>query len=112
MNFDKLSYSVHDIRRLGDILVLDTSPYEQLKVHINRAYQDSPRRRADCMEQTVMLMEQQPRAERQTLSTGVGSSPQSVVHQGSYICMEKGDGLVQLIWTVRFDDVIRSAASV
>lgn len=68
------------------------------------------RRRAFRVQQTVMLMEWQQKGVRHTMSTEVGRSSQSVIYRRSSKYMESG-GLVQPIWRLCLNEIVRPVAS-
>lgn len=81
MNFHFLDHLVEDLKRFGDVSVLDASLYKQFRVHKKTAYQESSRRKAARMQRAAMLMKRQQRRARPRFSTDVESSSQSVVYR-------------------------------
>lgn len=81
MKLHLLDLLVDDVRRFGDMSVLDDSPYEQLSFHIKSAYQGPSRGRAAVTQETVVLMGWQCRSKQDALLTVVESSFYCVVHR-------------------------------
>lgn len=71
---------VEDVGMFRRISVLDGSIYEQFNVNIKRANLGSSERCTAGIQKTVMFLEQQRRGELQTMSPGIGRSPQSAAH--------------------------------
>lgn len=75
-----LDHLLKDVKSFGDISPQDAFAHEEFNVYIKKALQRSSRRRASCMQKTVMLMERQRRGEQQTTCTEKG-----VVREVGYI---------------------------
>lgn len=90
-----LDYLVVDIRRFGDISVLDVLTYKQYGVYNRRAYRELPRRRAVHMEEKVMIIEWLQTGERYKPSADIGTALKTVLNWSSPKCLEENCRLVQ-----------------
>lgn len=54
-----------------------------------------------------MLMKRQQRGELNSISTGKESIFKIVVHRRASICVEEGSAVVQAIWTMCLDEIVR-----
>lgn len=71
MHLHILDILVEDVKRLGNIFILDSFVYEPFNVHIKRAYGALSRKRAACMQEAMMLMERQQKDGRDAMGTKV-----------------------------------------
>lgn len=82
MKFHFKYHLVENVRKSGDISVLDGFFYEQFNDYIKRSYRGSSRKQATRMQDTLMLMERQQRSERSKMSAEIGSSSRSADIRG------------------------------
>lgn len=111
MKFQLENHMVKDVRKFEDLSVLDVSSYERFNAHSNTVYKESSRGRAPRMQKTLMLMTRKQRGERYKMSTKIESRSQSVVHRRYSKYMEVGGALVQPIWIMSSDEIVRSNSS-
>lgn len=107
MRFYLPAHFLEHIRTFRVISVLDTTFHKQLNIHFKKVYWRSSERRAARMQETVKLMERQQISERPRMSTEIGSRLQSLLHRSPSKYVEGPVELVQLIWSVCLDVVVR-----